>query len=194
MKKSKAETVETRRRIMRSAVAEFRRKGIHETSIADVMQAAGLTHGAFYRHFASKDQLIAEACSESGPAVIDTPSKASGGQCDRDIAEAIIDTYLSPAHRDDIAAGCTFAALGSELARACPETREAASARILALIDTLSKRLDDTSSDTAKGRAIVAVSAMVGALTMSRIMTDTAMSDAILAHTQKELSRLMQEG
>lgn len=179
---------------MRSAVAEFRRKGIHETSIADVMQAAGLTHGAFYRHFASKDQLVAEACRESGPATGEVPPKASGGYCDRDIAEAMIDTYLSPAHRDDIAAGCTFAALGSELARACTETREAASARFLALIDTLSKRFDDTSSDTAKSRAIVAASAMVGALTMSRIMTDPAMSDAILEHTQKELSRLLQQG
>jgi TetR/AcrR family transcriptional repressor of nem operon len=193
MKKSKAETVETRRRIMRSAAAEFRRKGIHETSIADVMQAAGLTHGAFYRHFASKDQLIAEACSSSGLATVGTPPTRSVPD-DRASAEAILENYLSPAHRDDIAAGCTFAALGSELARACPETREAASTRILALIETLSKRLDDTSSDTAKGRAIVAVSAMVGALTMSRIMTDTAMSDAILAHTQKELCRLMQEG
>ena len=193
MKKSKAETAETRRRIIATAVAEFRRKGIHETSIADVMEAAGLTHGAFYRHFASKDHLVAETCRECTLASVeDQLTSVSPGDHER--AEAIVESYLSTAHRDDMATGCTFAALGSELARACEQTRAAASARVVGLVDAISKRFDEMPADVAKARAILAVSAMVGAVTMSRIMTDPAISDAILDDTRKELARLMQEG
>ncbi|MCB8881257.1 TetR/AcrR family transcriptional regulator [Acidisoma cellulosilytica] len=193
MKKSKAETAETRRRIILTAVAEFRRKGIHETSIADVMEAAGLTHGAFYRHFLSKDQLVAEACSECTLTSVEAQLDGTS-QGDRDRAAAIVESYLSTTHRDDIADGCTFAALGSELARACTETRAAASARVLSLVDAISKRFDDMPPEVAKARAVLAVSAMVGAVTMSRIMTDPDMSETILDDTRKELSRLMQPG
>jgi TetR/AcrR family transcriptional regulator, transcriptional repressor for nem operon len=191
MKKSKAETAETRRRIILTAVAEFRRKGIHETSIADVMEAAGLTHGAFYRHFASKDQLIAESCSECTFASVEDQLAATSAD-DHERVETIVELYLSTAHRDDISTGCTFAALGSELARACEETRAAASARALNLVTAIAKRFDDMPADVAKARAVLTVSAMVGAVTMSRIMTDTAASEAILDDTRRELARLMQ--
>ncbi|MCB8876825.1 TetR/AcrR family transcriptional regulator [Acidisoma silvae] len=193
MKKSKAETAETRRRIVLTAVAEIRRKGIHETSIADVMEAAGLTQGAFYRHFASKEQLVAEACNECTLASVEDQLAAVSPD-DRTRAEAIVENYLSTAHRDDIATGCTFAALGSELARAGEETRAAASERVLGLVNAIAKRFDDMPLQEAKARAVLTVSAMVGAVTMSRIMTDPTASEAILDDTRTELAKLMQPG
>lgn len=190
MKKSKAQTAETRRRIILTAVTEIRRKGIHETSIADVMEAAGLTHGAFYRHFTSKDQLVAEACRECTLASVEEQLAATSPH-DQARAAAIVDSYLSTTHRDDVATGCTFAALGSELARADEGTRAAASTRVLSLVDVISKRFDGVSPELAKARAILAVSAMVGAVTMSRIVTDPDVSEAILDDTRQQLARLM---
>ena len=71
MKKSKLETAETRRRIVKAAAAEFRRNGIHATGLCELMAAVGLTHGGFYRHFDSKDQLVTEACAAGMEAEID---------------------------------------------------------------------------------------------------------------------------
>jgi TetR/AcrR family transcriptional repressor of nem operon len=186
VKKSKAETAETRRRIVRTAAAAFRKNGIHATGLAELMAAAGLTHGAFYRHFASKDQLVAEACAESMSMVEDVTTSAE--HCSRKRAQAIVDDYLSLAHRDDKLTGCSFAALGSELARARIDARTAASDGFVALVDIIAKQFDQEAPEIAKSRAIVTVSAMIGAITMARITTDPALSDAILTETKKRLS------
>src|ERR1700745_1942625 len=101
MRKSKRATGETRERIVKTAGAEFRKNGINQTGLSELMAAAGLTHGGFYRHFHSKDQLVAEACApavepelESFLAVLSHEDKAN-------VLEAIAATYLSPKHRDD---------------------------------------------------------------------------------------------
>src|SRR6202163_3333984 len=96
MKKSKLESAETRRRIVKTAAAEFRRNGINGTGLSDLMGAAGLTHGGFYRHFGSKDQLVAEACAEAVETVIFGRLAAAAPEG----AGAAV-AYLSTGHRDD---------------------------------------------------------------------------------------------
>src|SRR3954468_7115102 len=101
MRKSREEAAQTRKRIVTAASGEFRKNGIVATGLSDLMKAAGLTHGGFYKHFDSKDQLVAEACAEAVDASIERMSAAGP------MAAA---TYLSPLHRDNPAEGCPLAA------------------------------------------------------------------------------------
>jgi TetR/AcrR family transcriptional repressor of nem operon len=186
MKKSKLETAETRRRIVRAAAAEFRRNGIHATGLCELMAAAGLTHGGFYRHFDSKDQLVAEACAagmgaEVGGAAA-CPDFGKGG------LKEMAASYLSTVHRDNPGEGCLLAGLGSELARSGDKTRAAASAGVLKLAEIIAAEYGRTNPESAKGRALVALSAMIGAITLSRIVTDPKISAAILDYTRKYLT------
>jgi TetR/AcrR family transcriptional regulator, transcriptional repressor for nem operon len=119
MRKSKEDAAETRRRIVTAAAGEFREHGIVTTGLADLMKAAGLTHGGFYKHFESKDQVVAEACVEAMRALLEKLDAAPS-------MGSVLGSYLSPRHRDDPASGCPLSALGSELARSDEKTREEA--------------------------------------------------------------------
>ena len=184
MRKSKQEAAATRQRIIKAAAAEFRQNGIGGTGLSDLMAAAGLTHGGFYRHFDSKDQIVAEACAAATESAIATffsnKSPESG-------LKARVAKYLSPAHRDDPSAGCPLAALGSEIARCDEKTRAAATQAFLRLVDLIAAQFGKTRPDVAKRRALVAASTMIGALTMSRIVTDSELSAAILRQAEKHL-------
>jgi TetR/AcrR family transcriptional repressor of nem operon len=184
MKKSKLEAAETRRRIVKTAAAEFRRHGIHDTGLSDVMAAAGLTHGGFYRHFDSKDELVSEACA----AAMDENIVASAcyGAANPSL-EAIVTTYLCPDHRDNLSGGCLLPGLGSELARSDDKTRAVATAGFLKFVDLIAEQYRRTKPKTAKARALVAASAMIGAVMMSRIVRDPELSAAILHHTKEHL-------
>jgi TetR/AcrR family transcriptional regulator, transcriptional repressor for nem operon len=189
VKKSKAETAETRRRIVECAAREFRRNGIHATGLDEVMAAAGLTRGGFYRHFQSKDQLVAEACAAGMDTLIaKTESAARRGEGENGL-DAFIDSYLAVSHRDDRAGGCPLAGLGSEMARADERTRAAVSAEFLKLVDLLAKQSRRRKPEQAKSDALFALSATVGAVTLSRIVTDPDVSRAILADTKRLLGR-----
>jgi TetR/AcrR family transcriptional regulator, transcriptional repressor for nem operon len=190
MKKSKLEAAETRQRIVKAAAAEFRRKGIRSTGLSQIMARAGLTHGGFYRHFGSKDQLIAEVCA-AATASRDGTSKLSSrkGAAKQGLA-AILASYLSSDHRDNPAGGCMLAGLGSELARADHKTRAATTAAFLRSVDELAKGYRQIGPAAAHERALVVASAMIGALTVSRIVADPKLSKAILRNTKKHLSRI----
>ena len=170
MKKSKLEAAETRRRIVKTAAAEFRRHGIHDTGLSDVMSAAGLTHGGFYRHFDSKDELVAEACAAAiEPAAENTVASACYGAAN-DSLEAIVTSYLCPDHRDNLSEGCLLPGLGSELARSDDKIRAVATAGFLKQVEVVATQYRRTKPKAAKARALVAVSAMIGAVMMSRIV------------------------
>jgi TetR/AcrR family transcriptional repressor of nem operon len=189
VKRSKAETAETRHRIVETAAREFRRNGIHATGLADVMAAAGLTHGGFYRHFQSKDQLVAEACAAGMNSIV---ARAEAAACQSDSnggLEAIIESYLAVNHRDDRAGGCPLTSLGSELARADNETRATVSEGIVRFVEALATRARRRKPELAKSDALFVLSALVGAVTLSRITTDTGLSDAILSETKRHLAR-----
>ncbi len=190
MKKSRAETAETRRRIVKAAAVEFRRNGIRATGLAEVMAAAGLTQGGFYRHFASKDQLVAEACAEAMAAAVTVTQAVPGGTDGKTGLEAIVENFLSTDHRNNQLEGCPLVGLGIELARADDDTRAAASEGFVELVDLIAKQVPCVSPEAAKARAIFALSAMVGAVTMSRIVTDPELSATILQETRTRLAKL----
>lgn len=180
MRKSKQEAARTRERIVNAAAAEFREHGIAATGLADLMSAAGLTHGGFYRHFDSKDQLIEETCAKAIATMTDRLDSAASQRNGRAGLKAATTAYLSTQHRDNPRDGCPLAALGSELARANAQTRSAATAGFLKMVDVLASRFERTKPSEARKRAMAAAATLIGALTMSRIVNDEALSESIL--------------
>ena len=180
MKKSKEETIKTRQRIIDVAATEFRRNGIIASGIAELMALAGLTNGGFYRHFKSKDELIAEAskaCLNERACELRLMSK---GKTNSNRLTALAAIYLSKDHRDNPQKGCLLSALGSELVRTNSETRKIATQGFLEMVNMFAEQFSDLKSTEARKKAILAVSTMVGALTLARIVVDKDLSDSIL--------------
>ena len=178
MRKSREEAAQTRKRIVEAASCEFRKNGIVATGLNDLMKAAGLTHGGFYKHFESKERLVAEACAEA----VATTISVMNTQPTRNAAVA---AYLSARHRDNPASGCPLSAIGSELSRSDKKTREAATDGFEKLVDILAGKSD---TRDARRRALVAVSTLIGALTMSRVVDDPDLSAEILSEVEKSLT------
>jgi TetR/AcrR family transcriptional repressor of nem operon len=183
MRKSREEAAQTRKRIVTAASEEFRKNGIVATGLTELMRAAGLTHGGFYKHFESKDQLVAEACADAVETAICARLAAAASQ-----GAGAAAAYLSTGHRDDPATGCPLSAIGSELARNDEKTRAAATAGFLKLVEIMSGQFGKLPPATARRRALVAVATMIGALTMSRIVTDPKLSAEILKEAEKSLA------
>lgn len=181
MRKSRKEAAETRERIVATAAAEFRNHGIDSTGLAELMKAAGLTHGGFYKHFKSKDQLIHEAMAV---AVADMARKFSADAkrgTSGEGLESAVTRYLAAGHCRNPADGCPLAALGTELARADQETRQIATDGFLTFVKTIENQMDDAPSEGTPRRALAVASLLVGALTMSRVVSDPELSKEILA-------------
>jgi TetR/AcrR family transcriptional regulator, transcriptional repressor for nem operon len=189
MRKSKQEAAATRQRIIAAAAATFRKNGIAGTGLSDLMAAAGLTHGGFYRHFDSKDQIVARACTAAVDSLVEQLAAATFRKSPKQGLKTIVENYLSAAHRDEPADGCPLAALGSEMARADERTRAAATQAFLKLVGVIASQFGKARPDLARRRALVAASTMIGALTMSRIVTDSELSAAILRQTERHLIR-----
>ena len=189
MRKSKQEAAQTRQRIIKAAAAAFRKNGIAGTGLSDLMAAAGLTHGGFYRHFDSKDQIVAEACTAAVDSLVEQLAAAASGKSPRRGLKTIVENYLSAAHRDEPADGCPLAALGSEMARGDERTRAAATQAFLMLVGVIASQFGKTRPDVARRRALVAAATMIGALTVSRIVTDSELSAAILRQAERHLIR-----
>src|SRR5580700_10179982 len=187
MRKSKHEAAATRQRIIKAAAAAFRENGIAGTGLSDLMAAAGLTHGGFYRHFDSKDQIVAEACTAAAESLVEQLAASASGKSRQRRLKTIVENYLSTAHRDDPADGCPLAALGSEMARGDERTRAAATQALLKLVGVVASQFGKTRPDVARRRALVAAATMIGALTMSRIVTDSELSAGILREAEKQL-------
>lgn len=180
MRKSKSETEETRKRIVEMAADEFRQHGIVTSGIADLMAAAGLTHGAFYRHFESKEQLVAEATAAALDTLLDRLSRATGGKKGGNGLKAALALYVCGEHRDNPSDGCPLAALGSELARSDKGVRDVATTGFSRMVEILAAQFDQARPAEARKRAMATVAAMIGAVTMSRVLTDKKLSDSLL--------------
>ena len=172
---------QTRRRILDAAAHRFREDGIDGSGIAAIMSDAGLTNGAFYGHFESKEELVREAMVSEKKEQI---AEWKAVQADEGF-EAALRNYLSPAHRDNVSLGCSCAALLSEIARQPLETRAAYSDLLKESISTISNHIapEDPKSRRANAMAVVAI--IVGALQMSRVMTDDRLSLTILESAVK---------
>ena len=185
MPKSKQEAAETRRRIVDVAAREFNKSGIDRTGVADVMTAAGLTTGGFYKHFSSKDQLIAEALGGALQKSLDSVESKRGGDL-----EAIVAGYLSTKHRDSLESSCPLPSVGSELRLAENDARQAISQGIERFVSMIAACFPDLPPKEAKPKARAILSAMVGAMVLSRIVTDSKLSDRLLSDTKDFLTRI----
>jgi TetR/AcrR family transcriptional regulator, transcriptional repressor for nem operon len=189
MRKSRKESAQTRKRIVEAASVEFRRNGVEGTGLADLMAAAGLTHGGFYKHFESKGQVVEEAFAAATDSMVEAMSRTmSASPGDRGL-HAMIAEYLSTRHRDDVAGGCPFVALGSEVARGGDTVHEATTAGFLKVVDIIAGQLEGMSPAAARKQAMLTFLTMVGALTMARVVDDPGLSATILRQASKHLTR-----
>jgi TetR/AcrR family transcriptional repressor of nem operon len=180
---SQAEKAENRERILAEASRQVRRDGLESVSVGALMKSVGLTHGGFYGHFESRSALLAEALER---ALLEGEAKAKVQGSDRPPSFAnIVRSYLSRAHRDGRESGCAIAALASDVARADTSSRAVMADHIEIFITSATEALGGD-----EDRAIVAVSAMVGALALSRVVADSARSDAFLKAVRDHLKAL----
>jgi TetR/AcrR family transcriptional regulator, transcriptional repressor for nem operon len=176
---SKAQKARTHKRIVAIASKRFREKGLAGFGIAELMKEAGLTVGGFYKHFESRDDLVAEAVNSAfGGWKRRVDAAQSGGP--RVSYEKLIHDYLNQAHRDDPGTGCAFSALAPEIARSDPRTRALASEQIRNDIQLIAGLLPAKDKGTARSRAILTFSALVGAMSLARAASDEALSQEIL--------------
>jgi len=189
MRKSRKEAAETRERIVSAASEEFRRHGVNGTGLADLMGAAGLTHGGFYKHFESKEQVVAEALAAASESLLDELSQVVSATSGTRGLHAAIARYLSIEHRDHPGEGCPFVAMASELARGGDVVRETATKAFLNLVELIASRLEGLSPAAAKKEAITMLSTMIGAMTMARIVDDPDLSATILRQAYKRLTQ-----
>jgi len=178
MRVSRAQAAENRERILEVAARLFRERGIDGIGVADLMKSAGLTHGGFYGHFKSKDDLVAQACGRAAQKMCDSWIK----QLDQasDPLDALADTYLATKHRDHAGRGCTMAALGSEIARQSPAVRHVVTEEIKPFIDYLAGIVQGNSASLRRERAIALYASLVGAMVIARAVDDPALSNETL--------------
>lgn len=173
MKVSREQMAENRSRILDVASQMFRDKGFDAVTVAEVMKAAGLTHGGFYGHFTSKDDLIAQTIAHALAA--DT-----GG----DDFSAYVGSYLSTRHRDNAAGGCPNAALAAAIRHQTPAARSVMAGGLQAQIARIAEALPDRDPADRRRAAIGSWAAMVGAVILARAIDDTELSDEILEQTR----------
>ncbi|KWS04029.1 Transcriptional regulator, TetR family [Lysobacter capsici AZ78] len=169
----------TRDRIVDAAARAIRRSGYNGTGVADIMKAAGLTHGGFYAHFDSREAMLAEAADRAGRDAVVLMERVAASVPPQQALQAMARAYLSETHVKSIETGCATAALGSEMPRQAPDVRRAATRRIKEMIDLVARHSPDWGQAGAHEHALVAVSTMVGALVLARAVDDARLSDAL---------------
>jgi TetR/AcrR family transcriptional repressor of nem operon len=176
---SRVEKEKTHKRIVKIASQRFREKGVAGVGIAELMKEAGLTVGGFYKHFDSRDDLVAEAVSSAfGTWNRQVDAAASGGP--PLTYSKLIDDYLNEAHRDDPGTGCAYSALAAEISRSDKNTRALASEQIRNDLQLIAGLLRGKNRRAARSRAILTFSALVGAMSLARAVSDQALSREIL--------------
>ena len=189
MRASREKFAESRERILAVAAKLFREKGFDGIGLADIMKAAGLTHGGFYRHFGSKDDLEAQAIGVALATTTADWSRLIEHAAARPLS-ALTDEYLSPRHRDDPGKGCALAALGADVARQGERVRSAFTAGLKPFLQLLSNTIPGRSKAARRRKAIATMAELIGTLILARAVDDTALSDEILAATSLNLSEV----
>ena len=193
VKVTKEKVAAHRAAIVAAAARLFRERGFAGVGVAEIMQAAGLTHGGFYGHFASKEALAAEAC---GLAFAESLARLPPPDRAVDALAAYLDAYLSALHRDHAEAGCPMPALATEIARQAEPLQTTFGRGVAAFVDALTARLPGGDAAECRARAIATLAAMVGAMALARAtaVSAPALSAEILAATQAQLHRLTAAG
>ena len=180
MRYSKEHKLETHARIVRKASVRLREKGAHGIGVADLMKEAGLTHGGFYAHFDSREALVIEAFGYAMDRSMEHWRKTSEQIAPEKRLAQIVETYLSPLHRDDPGHGCSIPSLGAEIARESPKTRKAFAAKLDQMIDMMADHVTGVPRKAARKQAIATLATMAGTLLLARIAGSGELSDEVL--------------
>jgi TetR/AcrR family transcriptional repressor of nem operon len=182
---SQVDKAESHDRIVQAAAARFREAGVDGIGVADLMRDAGLTHGGFYRHFASRDELVAEAIERAlrdGGRTVGAVANTSPSPL-----AALVDAYLSAVHRDDLATSCAVTTLAADVARSNDRARSAYTRQVNTYLALLTRLIAGGSPRSRRMKAIAALSTLVGAVSLARAVNDEKLSREILKSTGDEL-------
>jgi TetR/AcrR family transcriptional repressor of nem operon len=185
---------QTRERVLRAAGRAIRADGPHRVAVAGIMASAGLTHGGFYAHFGSKDDLVAAAIDSMFEDSRATLAKVAVGETPAAALRAYIDSYLSERHRDTSTAGCPIPFLSADIPRLPGPVRERFAAGLTALTAALAELIGRLGRENATGEAGSMLAELVGALSLARAEPDLARSNAILENSRTLLKRRFQLG
>ena len=181
MRYSREHKLETHARIVKRASVRLREKGAHGIGVADLMKDAGLTHGGFYAHFDSREALVIEAFTHAMDRSTERWRKLAEQTSPEQRIAAIVDSYLTPMHRDDPGHGCAIPTLGAEIARESPRTRKAFAAKLEEMIDAIAAQIPDVPRKAARKQATAAIATMMGTLVMARVAGNGEFSEEILS-------------
>lgn len=180
MRYSREHKLETHARIVKKASVRLREKGAHGIGVADLMKEAGLTHGGFYAHFDSREALVIEAFAHAMDRSTERWRKLAEATPPEKRLATIVDSYLTPLHRDDPGHGCAVPSLGAEIARESPKTRKAFAAKLEQMIDMMAEQIPDLPRRAARKRAMATIATMMGTMVLARIAGNGDFSDEIL--------------
>jgi TetR/AcrR family transcriptional regulator, transcriptional repressor for nem operon len=181
MRYSKEHKLETHARIVKKAAVRLREKGAHGIGVADLMKEAGLTHGGFYAHFDSREALVMEAFAYAMDRSTERWRKLAEQTPPEQRLATLVDSYLTPLHRDDPGHGCAISALGAEIARESPKTRKAFAAKLEQMIEMVAAQIPDVPRKTARKQAMASLATMMGTMVLARVAGNGEFSDEILS-------------
>ncbi|HTK40870.1 MAG TPA: TetR/AcrR family transcriptional regulator [Gemmatimonadales bacterium] len=179
MRVSREQFGENRQRILEVAAKRFREKGLDGIGVDGIMEEAGLTHGGFYGHFASKADLAEQACAAAVGRSTEKWEAMARARPETGLAE-IARSYLSKRHRDQPGTGCVFAALGGEVARRSDGVRATVTKGVQAQLGILERVAGGRSKSERREQAIATLSGLVGAMVVARLVDDAVLSNEIL--------------
>lgn len=187
MRVSREQAAENRGKILQTAAQLFREKGFDGIGIADLMKKVGLTHGGFYGHFSSKEDLMVQTFDYAVDELLEQ-GQAARANAKGSKYKMFIARYLSAEHRDNPGQGCLMAALGADAARQSPEVRRAFTQSAKRLLAAMMKLLPSTKAEAAKReQAILTLASLVGAQVMARAIDDPELSQEILDVVHKKM-------
>jgi TetR/AcrR family transcriptional repressor of nem operon len=186
MRVTREKAAENRTRVIDVAGKLFRERGFNGVGVADIMQAADLTHGGFYGQFDSKEDLAVEACKAVHARAAARWRDLADKEPDR-LLPALLDHYLSKRHRDAPETGCAFATLAVDVSRQGKAVRNAFTDGLLPLIDVLAGSFPAGSKAQRHRKALAVMAQLVGAITLARAVGDPALSEDILTSARKDI-------
>lgn len=186
MRVSRDKAAENREKILHSASRLFREKGFDGIGVAELMKDAGLTHGGFYGHFASKGDLVEKACADALEKSAQKWERLAE-RAPEAPAGAIVRSYLSGAHRDHPGHGCLLAALGADVGRQEAPVRRTFAEGLEALAGILAPLLPGGSEAERRDEALATIAGLVGAIVLARAVGDETLSEEILVATARQL-------
>ncbi len=187
MRVTREQAERNRERIVDTASTLFREHGFDGIGVADLMKAAGLTHGGFYGHFESKDDLAAQSCAHAFTRSLERWEHVAARTPHADALRALVERYLDARHRDAPAKGCALAALAAEAPRHGADVRRVFADGVRALLGVLEKAVPGRIRAARRKRALATLSGMVGAIVLARAVDDGALADEILEATRESL-------